>query len=295
MSFETMGDQRRATCQVHGRLDHWSRLVVERRTNGAGSHPRQAYPCNELIIMLDGRAVVRRSGDGQVEECLAQAGTVWTGPLGFLEKADLSDPIPCLHLCLPPALMEHSALADYGIDPSRIELAFVGGATDPLIVSIAQALQGLMTRPQQPTDRLFVDGMTAALAAHLIANYTIDRWKPPAETVGLDVRRLKRVLDYIDGHLSEPITLDQLAGEACLSPFHFARLFRTATGLTPHRYVTDRRIAAAQRALTLSRLSLIEIAVANGFGSQDNFTRVFRKSTGLTPRQFRDLSRSGCS
>jgi hypothetical protein len=211
MSFETMGDQRRATCQVHGRLDHWSRLVVERRTNGAGSHPRQAYPCNELIIMLDGRAVVRRSGDGQVEECLAQAGTVWTGPVGFLEKADLSDPIPCLHLCLPPALMEHSALADYGIDPSRVELAFVGGATDPLIVSIAQALQGLMNRPQQPTDRLFVDGMTAALAAHLIANYTIDRWTPPGEAHGLDIRDAPVRTDHPrptrSGSLPQPLPL----------------------------------------------------------------------------------------
>ena len=57
----------------------------------------------------------------------------------------------------------------------------------------------------------------------------------------------------------------------------------------------DDAAAALQRALTLNRLSLLEIAIANGFGSQDNFTRVFRKSTGLTPRQFRDLSRSGCS
>lgn len=287
MSFETMGDQRRGTCQVLGRVDHRSRLVIERRVNGAGSHPRQAYPCNELIVMLGGRAVVRRTGDGQDEKCLAGAGTAWTGPVGFMEKAELSEAISCLHVCLPPALIEHSALADYGIDASLVELAFVGGLADPLLVSFARAFEGMLGRPQSPTDRLFVDGLTTALAAHLIANYTVDRWKPSTAPRKLDERRLKRVTDYIEAHYAEPTPLERLAAEACLSPFHFARLFREATGLTPHRYVTDRRVRAAREALALGRATLMEIAVEQGFGTQDNFTRVFRRSTGLTPGQYR--------
>ncbi|KAB1072358.1 helix-turn-helix transcriptional regulator [Methylobacterium planeticum] len=286
-----MGNQRRSTCQVLGRLDHRSQVVIERRINGAGSHPRQAYPCNELIVMLGGRSVVRRSGDGQNERCLARAGTAWTGPVGFMEKAELSDAIACLHVCLPPALIEHSALADYGIDASLIELAFVGGLADPLLLSFAQAFDGVLARPPQPTDQLFIDGLTTALAAHLIANYTIDRWKPPTATQKLDRRRLKRVLDYIDAHFAELIRLDHLADEACLSPFHFARLFREATGVTPHRYVTNRRVHAAREALALDQASLLEIALAYGFGTQDNFIRVFRKSTGLTPGQYRNMFR----
>lgn len=291
MSFETMGDQRRGTCQVLGRVDHRTRLVVERRVNGAGSHPRQAYPCNELIVMLGGQAIVRRSGDGQEEKCLARAGTAWTGPVGFMEKAELSEAISCLHLCLPPALIEQSALADYGIDPSLIELAFIGGLADPLLVSFARAFEGLLDKPELPTDRLFVDGLTTALAAHMIANYTIDRWKPTATAQKLDERRLKRVINYIDAHHAEPVQLERLAAEACLSPFHFARLFREATGLTPHRYVTERRIHAAREALAIDQATLLEIAVEHGFGSQANFTRVFRKSTGLTPGQYRAMSR----
>lgn len=293
MSFETMGNQRRNTCEVIGRVDHWSRLVIERRVNGAGSHPRRAYPCNELIVMRGGRAIVRRTGDGQVEECLADAGTVWTGPMGFFEKAELSEAISCVHVCLPPTLIEHSALVDYGIDPARIELAFIGGVADPLLQTISQTFDRLLARPSQPTDRLLVEGLTAALAAHLIANYTIDRWKPEAAPRGLDARRLKRVLDYIDAHLSEPIALDQLAAEACLSPFHFSRLFRDATGFAPHRYVTDRRVQAAKEDLAAGRASLIDIALKRGFGSQANFTKVFRKHTGLSPGQYRALAVGG--
>ncbi|GJD67005.1 HTH-type transcriptional activator RhaR [Methylobacterium frigidaeris] len=142
-----------------------------------------------------------------------------------------------------------------------------------------------------PTNRLFVDGLTTALAAYLIANYTIDRWKPSTAAQKLDERRLKRVTDYVDAHYAEPIPLERLAAEAYLSPFHFSRLFREATGLTPHRYVTERRVRAAQEALALDRATLLEVAVDHGFGSHDNFTRVFRRSTGLTPGQYRTMFR----
>ena len=59
--------------------------------------------------------------------------------------------------------------------------------------------------------------------------------------------------------------------------------------MSPHRYVTDRRVQAARHELARDRLSLVEIALAFGFGSQANFTRVFRKAASLTPGQYREL------
>lgn len=291
MAFETMGDRRRNTCEVHSRNDAWPQIVVERRTNGAGAHGHQAYPCNELIVMTGGRAIVGRAGDGIVERCVARAGTAWTGPMGFVEKAELSDPIDCVHLCLPAGLIDHSALADFDIDPSKVELAFAGGFVDRFINSSAQAFADFFDKPPHPADRLFVDGMTVALVAHVIANYTIDRWKAAPPPRKLDIRRLKRVLDYIDSNIGAPLSLDRLAAEAAMSPFHFSRLFKDATGLAPHRYVTERRIEAAKDALALPRTSLIEIALDKGFGSLDNFIRAFRKHVGLTPGQYRKLMR----
>lgn len=292
-TFETMGLRRTETCQTLGRRDDWSNLIVERRTNGAGSHPSQAYPCNELIFMLAGRSIVKRTGEGCIEQCLATPGTAWTGPVGFYERADIECPIDCLHMCLPPTMIAYSALADYDIDPAKVELSFAGGFVDPTITHFAHAFSRLLTEPAKPTDRLFADGMTAALTAHLIAGYTIDRWKPPARLPALDPRRLKRVIEYVDEHYAEPVTLDSLATEAGLSPFHFSRLFRDATGFTPHRYVTDRRIQAARKALERETSSLLEIAQESGFSSQDSFARIFRKNTGLTPRQYRHLYRHG--
>ena len=82
-----------------------------------------------------------------------------------------------------------------------------------------------------------------------------------------------------------------LAAEACLSPFHFSRLFRDATGLSPHRYVIERRIRAAQKMLSSTQSPLVDVALETGFGSQATFTRAFRQVTGVTPSQFRDPSR----
>jgi AraC family transcriptional regulator len=96
----------------------------------------------------------------------------------------------------------------------------------------------------------------------------------------------------VDCRFAEGIGLDELAAEACLSPFHFSRLFQKATGLSPHRCVTERRVREAKSKLAKGRLSLVEIALESGFGSQGNFNRIFRKHTGLTPGEFRSQQRS---
>ena len=96
-------------------------------------------------------------------------------------------------------------------------------------------------------------------------------------------------LDFIEARFTENITLRDLAAQVHLSEFHFLRLFREATGLSPHRYITYRRVQEAQAHLQLNRSSLVEIALETGFGSQGNFIRVFRKATGFTPGQYRSL------
>ena len=108
----------------------------------------------------------------------------------------------------------------------------------------------------------------------------------------LDAKRLSRVLDFIDARLGADIALEDLAREACLSSFHFSRLFHQATGSPPHRYVTERRIRVAREMLATGRSSMAEIAFDIGFGSQANFARTFRKFTGVTPSQYRASQQS---
>ena len=79
--------------------------------------------------------------------------------------------------------------------------------------------------------------------------------------------------EFIEDHLGDELTVARLADEACLSPFHFARAFRSATGTAPHRYLTERRLERARTLLAEDALSIAEIAARCGFSSQSYFTR----------------------
>jgi AraC-like DNA-binding protein len=110
--------------------------------------------------------------------------------------------------------------------------------------------------------------------------------KPPARH-GLDDVRLSRVLDYMQAHLGDPLGIEELAGIACLSPFHFTRMFRNSMGMPPYRYVAELRLERAKSLLVNGGESLVEIALATCFSSQSNFTRAFRQATGMTPGAYR--------
>jgi transcriptional regulator GlxA family with amidase domain len=111
-------------------------------------------------------------------------------------------------------------------------------------------------------------------------------WSRPAHG-GLPHWRLKRVLAFIDDNISGDITLKQLAAVACLSPNHFSELFRRSTGVSPYRFVIDRRIACAKVLLRESMFGVLDVALAVGFSDQSHFTKVFRRTTGLPPGAYR--------
>lgn len=271
---------------------HFPNLRVEHRRLKPGNHEPGICESNELAFVLSGRTFALQTTNGSTHRHFIQPGVACVLPAGAFESASgTTSPLECLHIYLPSSLIERSAMADYNINPAKAELSYAGGLRDPMLYQIAMGFHSILGREAEPTDRLFLDGMQAALAGHLLGHYAIDRWRPPEKTPELDFRRLKRVLDYIEAHFAGDIPLRDLAGEACLSEFHFCRLFREATGLSPHRYVSFRRVQEAQKRLERDHSPLVEIALETGFGAQANFIRVFRKSTSLTPGQYRALRR----
>lgn len=108
---------------------------------------------------------------------------------------------------------------------------------------------------------------------------------------GLPPGAVKRVRDYIEAHLEDRPSLEQLAATAGLSVFHFARAFKQSQGMTPHSYVLHRRVARAQELLSATDLSLSQIALVSGFADQSHFTRHFRQRIGVPPSSFRRSQR----
>ena len=104
---------------------------------------------------------------------------------------------------------------------------------------------------------------------------------------GLSPAALRRVQLFVEANLGRTINLHDLAARAALSPYHFARAFKTSAGMTPRLYVEHRRIEQAKRLLTESTQSLAQVAVDAGFGTQSRLTSTFKRRTGFTPGEFR--------
>ena len=100
-------------------------------------------------------------------------------------------------------------------------------------------------------------------------------------------------MEYIEEQLDASPSLEQMAAVARLSPYHFARQFKTATGLPPHQYLIARRVERAEQLLrTGGDFSLAEVAAYAGFSDQSQFSRHFKRLIGVTPRHFRTPARN---
>ena len=100
-------------------------------------------------------------------------------------------------------------------------------------------------------------------------------------------RRLSRVVEFMSRHFAEPLTLDRLAREACLSRYHFARLFTAKVGQSPHRYLAGIRLDAARRMLETTDQSVAAIGAACGYPASSHFAAAFTARYGASPRDFR--------
>ena len=108
---------------------------------------------------------------------------------------------------------------------------------------------------------------------------------------GIRPHALARVLRLIEARLHESLLVEDLAREACLSPFHFARMFKQSTGQSPHAYLVARRVAIARNLLETTDLPIREVSKRAGFSTHAHFCSVFRGAAGVTPAAYRRQSR----
>ena len=98
---------------------------------------------------------------------------------------------------------------------------------------------------------------------------------------------IANVVDFIDANIDQSLELQLLAKVSAMSVFHFARRFKAAVGLSPHRYVMRRRVHRACQMLQCGRTRLADLALTLGFSSQAHFTTAFRREFGVTPGEYR--------
>jgi AraC family transcriptional regulator len=160
------------------------------------------------------------------------------------------------------------------------------GTPDPFIQHLANLLR-YGNNGGQPVGRLKAESITVAMLAHLSRVDGAVVVELPRKIAPIASGRLNQVIDYIESNLNEQLSLVALARIAQMSAFHFARRFKSSTGLTPHQYVMQRRIDRAKRLLRDPRLPIADIAFDCGFATQAHLTAAFRKLVGSTPKLYR--------
>lgn len=115
--------------------------------------------------------------------------------------------------------------------------------------------------------------------------------KPPNSVSAHQIKRLKDVLNYIEEHYSEAISLEEMARTAGLSSRYFCRFFRKMTQCTPTEYLNYYRIESACEQLADTQTSITEVALNCGFNDISYFIKAFHRAKGVTPKQYKELSR----
>jgi AraC family transcriptional regulator len=179
---------------------------------------------------------------------------------------------------------------------AALEAIYPGGAgevevvdffgRDAALTHLGVTCAELLTARVAGNSRTVAD-LTQLLATYLAEKYTSATSAQPEFRGGLPIRQLRKVEDYVTEHLTEEIAVETLAELVELNPFHFSRVFKQSTGMTPLQFVTRERITRAQQLIRETSRSLIEIALDVGYMSPSHFARVFRKVAGLTPTEFR--------
>jgi AraC family transcriptional regulator len=187
---------------------------------------------------------------------------------------------------LTPALVSKVAQEAFDLDPARLTLPVLFySRSHPAVVAAQAALrEELLTGG--PGGRLCAESLATVLVVQLLRHVG---GKPGVRglTGVLAPHALRAVEGFVADNLHRGIGLADLAAVAHLSQYHFARLFKQATGLAPHQYVIHQRVERAKQLIRAGRLTLVQVAAEVGFTDQSGLTKHFKRVVGVTPKRFR--------
>lgn len=262
----------------------WHRLDVGRGRGAAvwsNDADRVRYDdtaLHTLSLYLVGGEESRRIDRGAVR---GWAGALTLMPAGSSSDWDIGGRFRFAHLYLDDARLRHFAEATLERDPARVSLADRTYWEDPALAAGMVAL----ARVCEAGDVFAAEGVIAEVCHRLLTAPGAGTSVRPVRG-GLSAAVSRRVTARLRERLDRPASLEDLAAEAGLSPFHFQRMFRASHGLSPRAFLEHLRVEEAKR-LMRAGVGLAEVASACGFAHQSHLTRAFRAVVGATPGAWR--------
>ena len=243
-----------------------------------------------VVYVPHGVARILQQRAGKSHEGIVRKGSVMLIPAGLPCKWRGSSS-PTIRMRVPLELVT-SALEQAGPrSSSKGELINVFHTRDLFVEQIATLFAAELETPSHPAQALIAEAASYALAAHMVRRY--DAFAPGGgqPSCGLSPRTLNRVIDYLESSLASSMTLEDLAVQAGVSKFHFARMFKVSMGISPMAYLERMRLKQSEVLIREGKLSLSQVARAVGFSSQRYFCRRFVNTVGCSPS---DYARDHC-
>ncbi len=249
--------------------------------------PEDVFAEHHILLNLkDEPHRVHNTRDGELRDFTFSKNDIIVTPAGMRSGWRWFATSDVIVVTLEPAKVERFAQTELGMLLDGQQFRNL-----PLFSDADLCAAGVMLRDALESDDITSGVMFEALSRVFLVKLLQRYGKRRPEEVALSARftsaHYNRVLAYIRGNLETTITVDDLAGEAGMSPSHFSRLFKETVGSTPMAYVMAYRIEQAIQMMRDAARPLGDVALACGFADQAHFTRSFKQLTGKTPRAYR--------
>ena len=261
----------------------WTGFVATLYDETAGFTTTERFPNHNLSMLVGAPVPHTTRCDGAVARRLRVAGDIDVVPAGYSGAWVNEGPTAFLVVNVSPSLIDTVA-DEMALGPGSASLAPQLQVRDPQLEHICWALKAEL-EASESFGRLYAESLGVALAAHLLRRYAPA--VPRRITSGLPKRRLQRVVDYIRDHITDDLTLAELAEIANLSPSHFKSLFKQSLGIPVHQYVVRSRVEFAIELLSNGTLPLCDVALQAGFANQSHMARCVRRAAGVSPADLR--------
>lgn len=240
-------------------------------------------PDDVLVLMREGECRMEGIVNGHpfTEQC--GPGALFTIPRGAEIVNTWDAPVKVDFVLLHRPAVHRLAREVTHSDPEHIEFEGKAGFQDPLLRSLANALHYELDN-QSLFGNLLAESITNTIILRLLANYSnAAALKTLSTGRRLTPAQMSRVNDYIQAHLDQKISLNDLADCLNISVSHFERLSRATLHCPPYQYVLEQKIERAKLLLCDPRQSIFDVALACGFANQSHFTKHFTRLVGITP------------
>ena len=256
-------------------------LIVETYRSSAGQMASRGSLHRISINRTAHRKYAYRLGGGLLRSVERRAFTLGFQPATLPLDVD-GDAADYISIFQDPALYRGVAGAEF--KPEDWNSEALSATTDPTTLQIALSLAFALEN-DAGAEPLLMQHLSMALACRVVK--LLGARREPAGRP-LASPHLRRVIEHIESLIGKSdLSVEELAATAHLSPYHFSRAFKLATGMPPHRFVLERRIERARLHLADGEETLAAIAYATGFSSQAHFSSMFQRLTGMTPREYR--------